>query len=113
VRRPIGLATARLFTDEGASVIVVGRNHDHVQPAVDSIGQRAAYAWAAGHPDEVRAVALMEAFPAGLEPPQPLPDAAGQVDLAPGLPEHARSARRAAGQSRTCAPRLLLLGRSV
>ena len=37
------------------------------------VGASVAYAWAAAHPDEVRRLALMDAFPAGLELPMPQP----------------------------------------
>jgi pimeloyl-ACP methyl ester carboxylesterase len=42
---------------------------DEVSLAGHDAGASVAYHWAASHPDEVRRLALMEAFPAGLEPP--------------------------------------------
>ncbi len=40
-----------------------------VDLAGHDVGASVAYAWAATHPDEVRRLALIEALPAGLEPP--------------------------------------------
>jgi len=35
----------------------------------NGVGASVAYAWAAGYPDEVQRLVMIEAFPAGLEPP--------------------------------------------
>jgi pimeloyl-ACP methyl ester carboxylesterase len=43
--------------------------YDRINLAGHDVGASVAYAWAGAHPDEVRRLALMEALPAGLEPP--------------------------------------------
>jgi pimeloyl-ACP methyl ester carboxylesterase len=42
---------------------------ERVDLAGHDVGASVAYAWAAAHPDEVRRLVLLEALPAGLEPP--------------------------------------------
>jgi pimeloyl-ACP methyl ester carboxylesterase len=43
--------------------------HENVTIVGHDLGAAVAYAWAATHPDEVNRLVLMEALPAGLEPP--------------------------------------------
>lgn len=63
---------------EGYDVLTVSNDLSHLitQLGVESVGlighdagASVAYAWAAGHPEQVNHLAIMEAIPAGLEPP--------------------------------------------
>ena len=49
-------------------IAAFGRDEEKVRVVGHDVGSAVAYAWAAGHPEQVEQLVLMEGLPAGLEP---------------------------------------------